>query len=62
MKVNPYIMGDYIKISKIKNKDEGIAQRYTKLKTQDEGIARTQCSKLQKMKLTLKKKIQLTKP
>jgi len=50
-------MKDCIKKSNIKNKDEGIAQRYTKLKTQDEGIAKTQCSKLHKMKLTLEKTI-----
>jgi hypothetical protein len=48
MKVSPYIVRDHIKKSKIKNKDESIAQRYTKLKTQNEGIARTQCSKLHK--------------
>jgi len=40
-----------------KNNHEGITQKYTKLKAQDEGIARTQCSKLQKMKLTLEKTI-----
>jgi len=57
MKFSPYIMKDCIKKSNIKNKDEGIAQRYTKLKTQDEGIAKTQCSKLHKMKLTLEKTI-----
>jgi hypothetical protein len=31
-------------------------------RTQDEDIARTQCSKLHKMKLTLKKTISPTKP
>jgi len=62
MKVSPYIMRDCIKKSKIKNKDEGIARKYTKLKTQDEGIARTQCSKLHKMKLILEKKNDLQSP